>query len=227
MGERGDPRSGQRIREGERLVVEYSIIYLINSSIQEVYRPLVKRLGFEYPAGEHPSTTKLRTESITIAATRDEKECVAFRVLKAFLTSSEGSSRSSNPASTILSKPETIQGSRPTWRLSSTGSQSSMEARNSGNLSKASTRLERPPRHVSLQCESVSGCRKKNLGVLTPKSRALGETQDLDVAKETLDYMWTEAKDQDFIYFFSGLSTNAKTRRLLKSYVFENYEKVR
>jgi len=39
--------------------------------------------------------------------------------------------------------------------------------------------------------------------------------------------MWTKAKDQDFIYFFSGLSTNAKTRRLLKSYVFENYEKVR
>lgn len=79
VGERGNPRSGQRIREGERLVVRCSIIYLINSSIQEVYQPLVRRLGFEYPAGEHPSTTKLRTESITIAATRDDKECVALR----------------------------------------------------------------------------------------------------------------------------------------------------
>ena len=79
VGERGNPRSGQRIREGERLVVDYSIVYLINPSIQEVYRPLVKRLGFEYPAGEHPSITKLRTESITIAAIRDDKECVVLR----------------------------------------------------------------------------------------------------------------------------------------------------
>jgi len=40
----------------------------------------VKQLGFEYPAGEHPSTTELRTEVITIAATCDDKECVALRV---------------------------------------------------------------------------------------------------------------------------------------------------
>jgi len=45
-----------------------------------VYRPIVKRLGFEYPAGEHPSTTKLRTEAITIAAIRGDKECVVFWV---------------------------------------------------------------------------------------------------------------------------------------------------
>jgi len=40
----------------------------------------VKQLGFEYPAGEHPSTTELRTEAITIAATCDDKECVVLRV---------------------------------------------------------------------------------------------------------------------------------------------------
>ena len=80
VGERGNSQSGQRIREGECLVAGYSVIYFINSSTQEVYRPLVKRLGFEYPAGEHPSTTKLRTESITIAAIRGDKECVALRV---------------------------------------------------------------------------------------------------------------------------------------------------
>jgi hypothetical protein len=38
--------------------------------------------------------------------------------------------------------------------------------------------------------------------------------------------MWTEAKDQDFHYFFAGLSSNVKTRRLLRSYMFENYDKV-
>ena len=45
-----------------------------------MYGPLVKRLGFEYPAGEHPSTTKLRTEAITIAAIRGDEECVTLQV---------------------------------------------------------------------------------------------------------------------------------------------------
>ena len=40
----------------------------------------MKRLGFEYPAGEHPSTTKLRTEAITIAAIRGDEECVTLQV---------------------------------------------------------------------------------------------------------------------------------------------------
>ena len=80
VGERGNPRSGQRIRESERPVAGHSIIHLINLSTQQVYRPLVKRLGFEYPAGEHPSTTKLRTEAITIAAIHGNKEWVALRV---------------------------------------------------------------------------------------------------------------------------------------------------
>ena len=39
--------------------------------------------------------------------------------------------------------------------------------------------------------------------------------------------MWTKAKDQDFHYFFFGLANNDKTKRLLRSYVFENYDKVR
>lgn len=55
----------------------------------------------------------------------------------------------------------------------------------------------------------------------------MGYTQDLDTAKETLDYIWAKAKDQDFRNFFSGLSANNKTKRLLRSYLFENYDKVR
>ena len=42
----------------------------------------MKRLGFEYPAGEHPSTTKLRTEAITIAAIRGDEECVILRAIR-------------------------------------------------------------------------------------------------------------------------------------------------
>ena len=104
-----------------------------------------------------------------------------------------------------------------------------METGNNGNSSKASTKLERPPLHASLQCERVPACREKSSCadlLLSLKSRALGESRDLNIAKETLEYMWTEAKDQDFHYFFFGLSNNVKTKRLLRSYVFENYDKV-
>jgi hypothetical protein len=84
--------------------------------------------------------------------------------------------------------------------------------------------------HFAHRCNvSRSTCRSDLRSLilrLLSQSRALGQTQDLDIAKETLDYMWTEAKDQDFHYFFFGLSNNTKTKRLLRSYVFENYDKV-
>jgi hypothetical protein len=90
-------------------------------------------------------------------------------------------------------------------------------------------KLERLRHPVSLQCEQVPlpcfFCFRL-LIPCTSNSRALGHTQDVGIANETLDYMWKEARDQDFIYFFSGLSTNIKTKRLLRSYLFENYEKV-
>jgi len=56
--------------------------------------------------------------------------------------------------------------------------------------------------------------------------RALGHTQDLAIAEETLGYMWTKAKDQDFQYFFAGLSTNNRTKGLLRSYLFKNYDEI-
>lgn len=132
------------------------LIYpLIDFSVQKTYRPLVKRLGFEYPTGEDPSTTKLRTEAITTAAIRGDEEWVILQVhlQTASLTSYEGSSKSSNLASTISLTPETIQGSRQTWRPSPTGSRSCMGAGKSGSLSKGSMRPGRPPLHASLQCE--------------------------------------------------------------------------
>ena len=115
----------------------------------------MKRLGFEYPAGENPSTTKLRTEAITTAAIRGDEECVILQVhlLTASLTSCEGLSKSSNLASTTSLAPETIQGSRQTWRPSPTGSRSNMGAGKSGSLLKGSMRQEKRQLHVSLQCE--------------------------------------------------------------------------
>ena len=136
--------------------------------MQQTYRPLVKRLGFEYPTGEDPSTTKLRTEAITTAAIRGDEEWVILHVhlQTASLTSYEGSSKSSNLASTISLTPGTIQGSRQTWRPSPTGSQSSMGARKSGSLSKGSMRLGRPLLRVSLRCEH--DYLSRGLGLLIP-----------------------------------------------------------
>lgn len=144
------------------------------------------------------------------------------------LTPRKGSSRNFNLVSITSSKQETTLGFLPTWRPLLTGLLSDMEAGKSGNLSRASTKLERLPLRASLQCEHLHLSWHLTLADSSPpQSRALGHTQDLDIAKETLDYMWTKAKDQDFHYFFSGLSINNKTRRLLRSYLFENYDKVR
>jgi aminopeptidase 2 len=56
---------------------------------------------------------------------------------------------------------------------------------------------------------------------------AMGATQDLELAKETLEFIDKKAKDQDVMYFFNALgSSNFKTRRLLTQYFQENYDAV-
>jgi len=168
------------------------IIDLTSEFARKVYRPLVKRLGFEYPAGEHPSTTKLRTEAITIAAARGDEEVIKeLQSRFNHLVETGDDSRIPPDLEAITYKTVVKHGGREQW-------------------------------------EFVKGI---NEAGKTPTSRiaairALGETQDLDIAKETLNYMWTKAKDQDFHYYFFGLSNNDKTKRLLRSYVFENYEKI-
>ncbi|KAF9036751.1 hypothetical protein BJ165DRAFT_1532853 [Panaeolus papilionaceus] len=53
---------------------------------------------------------------------------------------------------------------------------------------------------------------------------AMGATEDPELAKETLKFMSTKSKDQDIFYFFAGLGANFKTRRLLTSYMQDNYD---
>ncbi|CAA7267619.1 unnamed protein product [Cyclocybe aegerita] len=63
----------------------------------------------------------------------------------------------------------------------------------------------------------------------TPSERisaiaAMGATQDPELAQETLKFISTKAKDQDIFYFFSGLGSNFKTRRLLTKYFQDEYD---
>ncbi|KII88967.1 hypothetical protein PLICRDRAFT_109758 [Plicaturopsis crispa FD-325 SS-3] len=53
---------------------------------------------------------------------------------------------------------------------------------------------------------------------------AMGASEDLEFAKETLDYMVTKARDQDVTSFFVALAINFKTRRLLVKFFMENYD---
>lgn len=55
---------------------------------------------------------------------------------------------------------------------------------------------------------------------------AMGATQDLELAKQTLEFIEGKARDQDVMYFFSSLGANIKTRRLLTEYFQENYDAV-
>jgi len=168
------------------------ILDLCNAFGRQVYRPLVKRLGFEYPAGEDPSTIKLRTDAITVAAVRGDQEVIKeLQSRFNHLVKTGDDSRIPPDLEAITYRIAVKYGGREEW-------------------------------------EFVKGINEVGK---TPTSRiaairALGNTQDLAIAKETLEYMWAKAKDQDFHYFFYGLSTNNKTKRLLRSYLFENYDKI-
>lgn len=55
----------------------------------------------------------------------------------------------------------------------------------------------------------------------------MGNTQDLALIDETLDYMTNTARDQDVIYFIHAIASNFKTRRLMFEFFTKNYEAVR
>ncbi|KAF8985615.1 leucyl aminopeptidase [Cyathus striatus] len=62
----------------------------------------------------------------------------------------------------------------------------------------------------------------------TPTSRiaaihAMGAPESADLLEETFKFMETKAKNQDIVYFFRGLSTNFKARRLLAKYFMDEY----
>ncbi|KAF8921527.1 leucyl aminopeptidase [Mucidula mucida] len=64
--------------------------------------------------------------------------------------------------------------------------------------------------------------------VKTPTSKlaamiALGQTQDPALIQETFDYLLTSSRDQDFVYFLRGLSSNFKSRRQTAQVFKDNY----
>lgn len=54
----------------------------------------------------------------------------------------------------------------------------------------------------------------------------MGATEDPELLKQTLDFITHKSKDQDLIYFFFGLTSNFKTRRLLAQYFKDEYDNV-
>ncbi|TFK50212.1 hypothetical protein OE88DRAFT_1736470 [Heliocybe sulcata] len=52
---------------------------------------------------------------------------------------------------------------------------------------------------------------------------AMCSVDDLELAKETLDFMKTQARDQDVIWFIAQLGWNHATRRLMAQYFKDNY----
>nr|XP_012184617.1 uncharacterized protein FIBRA_07548 [Fibroporia radiculosa]CCM05334.1 predicted protein [Fibroporia radiculosa] len=56
--------------------------------------------------------------------------------------------------------------------------------------------------------------------------RAMCATQDLALARETVNYAFHKARDQDITYCFAGLEKNFKTRKLLATAFMENFSNV-
>jgi aminopeptidase 2 len=54
----------------------------------------------------------------------------------------------------------------------------------------------------------------------------MGNSRDPKLIDETLEYIVTKARDQDVIYFVSGLSKNPKDRRIAAEFLKKNYDAV-
>lgn len=54
----------------------------------------------------------------------------------------------------------------------------------------------------------------------------MGATEDPELVKQTLDFITHQAKDQDLMYFFGGLSANFKTRKVLAQFFKDEYDTV-
>lgn len=55
---------------------------------------------------------------------------------------------------------------------------------------------------------------------------ALGATEVPELTHQTLASIGTKCRDQDIMYFFRGLASNFKTRRLLSKYFQDEYDTV-
>ncbi|KAF9050721.1 leucyl aminopeptidase [Hymenopellis radicata] len=67
--------------------------------------------------------------------------------------------------------------------------------------------------------------------VRTPTSKlaamiALGQTQDPALIQETFDYLLTSSRDQDFVYYLRGLSSNFQSRRQTAQFFRDNYAQI-
>lgn len=54
----------------------------------------------------------------------------------------------------------------------------------------------------------------------------MGASQDQKLIDETLEYIMKKARDQDVIYFFTGLGDNPKSRRVLVEFFKKHYDTV-
>jgi aminopeptidase 2 len=54
----------------------------------------------------------------------------------------------------------------------------------------------------------------------------MGATEDMELLKETFQFILDRARDQDVVYFFRGLSVSSTARRPLFDFVKHEYDRV-
>lgn len=54
----------------------------------------------------------------------------------------------------------------------------------------------------------------------------MGATENLELGKETLEFMANKSRDQDVMYFFRGLNQNTFTVKHLANFFFDHYDVV-
>ncbi|THH11180.1 hypothetical protein EW146_g8133 [Bondarzewia mesenterica] len=191
-----------------------TVIDKLNAFRRELYAPIVERLGFEYSDKDDVDTSQLRTRAIEQAAAAENPEYVPLFLL--------GPSVARYDTEPVPCDCRVIKELKNRFaQFVKTGDDSIIPA----DLLR-----------VTFRTAVKYGGREEFDAVInfhdnakTPSMRiaamgAMGATPDPMLQEETMKFIMTKARDQDVVYFFTGLAANFKARKPLVQFFQDNYD---
>ncbi|KIY68739.1 leucyl aminopeptidase [Cylindrobasidium torrendii FP15055 ss-10] len=166
------------------------IVENLDAFRQQLFGPLVKELGYEYPDDEPTDITRLRTTVIGQAASA-KHEGVIKELQSRFKAFVETGDETKIPAAL----------ERITYQTAvKYGGKAEHDA-----LKK----IIEAPKTPGAKIAAIIG---------------LGSTQSPELIEDTFKYTMTSARDQDFVYYFRGLTANPAARRQVATFFKDNYD---
>ncbi|KAF7360192.1 Aminopeptidase 1 [Mycena venus] len=176
---------------------DHRLVELLNSFRRALFSPLVSTLGYQPNPDESSNEALLRICAITQALDAGDTE-VANELRSRFtlFLSTNDESKIASELVTAIYTAAVRYGGRQEY--------DSMKV------------ICRRPKNPAQQISAMQA--------LLPQ--ALCAADDLELTNDTLHFILSEARDQDIIYFISGLAQNIKTRRRAAIFFMDNFDEM-